>query len=158
MGSPVGNMVEMEGSQAGSLRHRTSGGAAANSRQEPAARQWPEYSRASATASGAHGPPDGGPCSVEVVHASKPPVHHHPAASRSRLPDGGPCSVVVVLASKPPVRHHPAAGRSRLPDGGPCRVVVVRARKPPVRHQYSAIGRAELQQRIQQQGSIPGPD
>ncbi len=29
MGSPVGNMVEMEGSQAGSLRHRKSGGATA---------------------------------------------------------------------------------------------------------------------------------
>jgi hypothetical protein len=31
--------VEMEGSQAGSLRHRNSGGATANSRQEPAARK-----------------------------------------------------------------------------------------------------------------------
>jgi hypothetical protein len=44
------------------------------------------------------------------------PLHHHPAAGRSRLPDGGPCSLEVVHASKPPVRHHPAAGRSRLPD------------------------------------------
>ncbi len=77
MGSPVGNMVEMEGSQAGSLRHSKSGGATVNSRQEPADRQWPEYSRASATARGAQGPPDGGLCSVEVVHASKPPVRNY---------------------------------------------------------------------------------
>jgi hypothetical protein len=120
--------------QAGSLRHRASGGATSNSRQELAARQWPAYSRASATAIGAPvpprqpaegRPPDGGPYSVEVVHASKPPERHHPAAGRSRLPDGGPCSVEVVYASKLPVRHHPAAGRSRLPDGGPCSVEVV---------------------------------
>ncbi len=40
------------------------------------------------------------------LHASKPPVHHHPAACLSRPPDGGQCSVEVVHASKPPVRHH----------------------------------------------------
>ena len=92
MGSPVGNMVEMEGSQVGSLTQSKSGGTTTNSRQELAARQWPDYSRASATARGAHGPPDGGPCSVEVVHASKHPVRHHPAAGQSWRPDGVRCS------------------------------------------------------------------
>jgi hypothetical protein len=74
---------------------------------------------------------DDNACSVEVVHASKLPVRHHPAAGLSRLPDGGPCSVEVVHrdASKLPVRHHPAADRGRLSDGGPCSVEVVHASK-----------------------------
>jgi hypothetical protein len=63
--------------------------------------------------------PDGGPCSVEVVHASKLPVLHQPTAGQSRLLVGGPCCVEVVHASKLPMRHHPAAGRNRLPDGSP---------------------------------------
>ena len=84
-----------------------------------------------------------GPCSVEVVHASKPPVRLHPAAGQSRLPDGGLCSAVVIHTSKHPVHHHPAAGRSRLSDGGPCSEEVVYGRKHPVLH-HPAAGRSRL--------------
>ncbi len=41
-------------------------------------------------------------CSVEVVRASKLPVRHHHAASRSWLPVGGPCNVELVHASELP--------------------------------------------------------
>jgi hypothetical protein len=57
--------------------------------------------------------PDGGPCSVEVIYASKLSLRHHPAAGRSRLPDRRQCSVEVVHASKLPV-HAPVVSAAQM--------------------------------------------
>jgi hypothetical protein len=111
MGSPVGDVVEMEGCVVAGPRQRASCAPPTGSRPEPAAGWRPVQCRGRQHQRASCAPPPG---------------------SRSRLPVGGPCSVEVVR-----VRHHPAADRSRLPAGGPRSVEVVDASEFPY---HSEVG------------------